>query len=177
MIIGGIPYWRLFNHDASKFTSEEYPHYARQFHGDRGDPAGFARAWLNHIRHNDHHWQHWLFADGYSPAGSGVDPTTGALPMPEICVREMVADWMGAERTYGGSWNMTLWLDGNLDLGDSSSSRIKIHPETADILLDVLLDIGYYQSDNSPKLALGDFSKYPPEMPGDGSPANHPARY
>lgn len=96
LIVGSIPEERLFNHDASKFTLAEYPYYARQFHGDRGDPVGFTRAYLHHIHHNDHHWNHWLFAaDGYSPYDSGIE-LNGALPMPEVCVREMVADWMGA---------------------------------------------------------------------------------
>ncbi len=142
LIVGGIPEERLFNHDASKFTEAEYPHYARQFHGDKDDPAGFARAWLNHIHLNDHHWNHWLFADGYSATNSGID-SNGALPMPEVCVREMVADWMGASKAYTDSWDMTDWLQVNLDLIDLSASRIKIHAETVEILISVLDGIGY----------------------------------
>lgn len=160
LIVGDIPEEKLFNHDASKFTEVEFPYYARQFHGDKGDPAGFARAWLHHIHYNDHHWNHWLFSDGYSPYGSGIE-LNGALPMPEVCVREMVADWMGAGKAYTGSWNMTGWLDKNLDLGNLAASRIKIHSETAEILFDVLYSIGYRETDNSPKVALLDLSKYP----------------
>lgn len=163
LIVGGIPDERLFNHDASKFTEAEFPHYARHFHGDKGDPAGFARAWLHHIHCNDHHWNHWLFSDGYSPYDSGIEPA-GAVPMPEICVREMVADWMGASMAYQGSWDMTDWLNENLNLGDWATSKIKIHSETENILFDVLYSIGYRDVDNSPKLALLDWSKYPAEL-------------
>lgn len=139
LIVTGIPEERLFNHDASKFTQAEYPYYARQFHGDRGDPAGFARAWLHHIHHNDHHWHHWLFADGYSPYGSGIE-LNGALPMPEVCVREMVADWMGAERTNTDSWDMTKWLN------DRLSQKIILHQESRHIVNQVLREIGYVES-------------------------------
>jgi len=59
-----------------------------------------------------HHWQHWIFADGFSPKGSSVE--SGVMEMPAIYVREMVADWMGASRVYTGSWDMTAWLATNL---------------------------------------------------------------
>jgi len=138
----------------------EYPHYARQFHGDKGDPAGFARAWLHHIHCNDHHWNHFLFSDGYSPYKSGIEPS-GAMPMPVVCIREMVADWMGASKAYTGSWDMSEWLNDNLDLGSPETSKIKLHAYTADILFDVLHSIGYRQIDNSPLFALVDRSMYP----------------
>lgn len=149
LIIGGIPEWRLFNHDASKFTAEEYPYYAQQFHGDKGDPPGFAKAWLHHIHHNDHHWNHWLFADGYRPPGSDIG-ANGTLPMPKICIREMVADWMGASYAYTGSWDMSEWLDDNLNLTDLAASKIIIHPETANPLFDILHRIGYREDVDSP---------------------------
>jgi len=147
LIVGGIPEEALFNHDASKFTEAEYPHYARQFHGDKGDPDGFARAWLHHIHYNPHHWQHWIFPDGYSPTGSKI--ISGLMPMPVVYVREMVADWMGASRAYTGSWDMSDWLNTHL-IGD----KIKAHPETIDLIYDVLFSIGYYNVDNSPLLGL-----------------------
>ena len=139
VLVGGITEERLFDHDASKFTIREYPYYARQFHGDRKDPAGFARAWLHHIHYNDHHWNHWLFATGYSPYGSGID-LNGALPMPEVCVREMVADWMGASRTYTDSWDMSEWLNDHLP------NKIILHQESRQIVGQVLRDIGYVES-------------------------------
>lgn len=138
-IVGGIPDERLFNHDASKFTGAEYPHYARQFHGDKGDPSGFARAWLNHIHQNDHHWNHFLFSDGYSPFGSGIE-LNGALPMPEVCAREMVADWMAANRTYTDSWDMTDWLNNNLQ------QKIILHSESRRLVYQILREIGYVES-------------------------------
>lgn len=154
LIVGFIPEERLFNHDASKFTEAEYPHYARQFFGDKGDPDGFARAWLHHIHYNDHHWQHWIFPDGYSPTGSAVQK--GVVPMPNVCVREMIADWMGASFAYTGSWDMTDWLNKHLTNG-----KIILHPETQIVVYDVLYSIGYREIDNSPLMGLMDRSQYP----------------
>lgn len=154
LIVGGIPEERLFNHDASKFTEAEYPHYARQFHGDKGDPAGFARAWLNHIHNNPHHWQYWIFPDGFAPEGGNSEG--GVLPMPETYVREMVADWMGASFTYTNSWDMTDWLNKHLP-----TKKVILHSETWPMLYDTLYSIGYRETDNSPLLALYDWAKYP----------------
>lgn len=126
-IVGGIPGKLLLTHDASKFCTAEVTHYARQFHGDRGDPHGFAMAWLHHIHNNQHHWQHWVFPDGYEPEGSQSEG--GAMPMPEVFVREMVADWMGASFAYTGSWDMSDWLNKNFVNGE-----MILHSETRQVV-------------------------------------------
>jgi len=94
------PLWRLVIHDWSKFTLAEAPHYGRQFFGAKDDPQGFARAWLHHQNCNPHHWEYWIPRTGH---GRGDDDLV-SLPMPEWAVREMVADWLGASRAYGGTW-------------------------------------------------------------------------
>lgn len=152
LLVGGIPEEQLFNHDASKFTEAEYPHYARQFHGDKGDPHGFAMAWLHHIHHNPHHWQHWVFPDGYAPAGSRSEG--GVMPMPERYLREMVADWLGASLAYTDSWDMSPWLNRHL-------AEMKLHSETRTMLMEVLISLGYRSPDGSKLLVLLDWSKYP----------------
>jgi hypothetical protein len=37
------------------------------------------------------------------------------LDMPEKYIREMIADWLGAEKIYSGTWDITNWLDKNLN--------------------------------------------------------------
>lgn len=59
-----VPLWRLLTHDLSKFSPAEFGAYARQFHGDKGDPTGFAHAWLHHQHHNAHHWEYWIGSNG-----------------------------------------------------------------------------------------------------------------
>lgn len=133
----GVDRRQLREHDMSKTNLEELPHYVRQFHGDKGDPDGFARAWLNHIHCNPHHWQHWIFPDGYTPKGSTVDG--GIVAMPDIYVKEMVADWMGASLAYTNSWDMAEWLGQNLP-------KIKLHLTSWQTLKAVLraLPEGYH---------------------------------
>lgn len=142
----GVPEEQLAIHDESKWSDEEFPHYAAYFHSGIDESPldaasqegtvsdGFTRAWLHHIHHNPHHWQHWMFPDGFSPEGSSVE--NGVLPMPENYVREMVADWMGASKGYTGSWDMTDWLNENLH-------KMSLHSQTWEILREVLGELGY----------------------------------
>lgn len=115
-----VPFGRALVHDLSKFGPAELPHYGRQFFGDKGDPQGFARAWLHHQNHNPHHWEYWVTRSGHSRGGANAE---GVMPMPETYVREMIADWMGASRAYTGSWDMNEWLSDNLP-------KMNLHPQT-----------------------------------------------
>lgn len=137
----GVPEEQLAVHDDSKWSKEEFPHYAANFIKDDMSPVdaqtvsdNFAYAWLHHLHNEPHHWQHWIFPDGFTPKGSSVE--NGVLPMPENYVREMVADWMGASKAYTGSWDMTDWLNANL-------RNMKLHSQTWEILRKVLGELGY----------------------------------
>lgn len=117
----GVPKQQLLHHDDSKWTDYEFPYYARQFKGDRGDPEGFARAWLSHCHENPHHWQHWVFSDDFNIRGGNI--VNRALEMPAIYLLEMVADWLGSSFCYTGSWDMTEWLEKNYE-------GLTLHPNT-----------------------------------------------
>jgi len=121
-------------HDNSKWSLDEFPAYAKQFFGG-GDPE-FSYAWLHHIHHNPHHWQYWMFPDGYSYGDKYPMNEKGALKMPHRYVLEMVADWMGASKAYTGSWDMTEWLIKNMP-------KIVLHSETAAALREILDHQGY----------------------------------
>jgi hypothetical protein len=129
----GVPEQQLLVHDASKLDPIEWCAYASQFQGS-GASRKFARAWLHHIQHNPHHWQHWMFPDGYTIKDSDV--VNGILPMPNDYMLEMVADWMGSSMTYTGTWDMTDWLEKHLP-------RIRLHPNTWGDLREVLRNLGY----------------------------------
>jgi hypothetical protein len=133
----GIDKHLIEDHDLSKFSEEEFPYYARNFYGDKGDPDGWSRAWLHHIHANPHHWQHWIYPDGFTPKGSSV--IQGVVEMPERYVWEMVADWMGAGAAYSkppGSMDMRQWLA-------KTMQTITVHPKTAGLLAEILCDLGY----------------------------------
>ena len=129
-------------HDASKWSSEEFDAYALYFaRGADASPVDasivgdkFVKAWLHHIHHNPHHWQYWIFPDGYSPKDSTVE--NGCVEMPACYALEMVADWMGASKAYTGSWDMTDWLCKNM-------ARIRVHSNTAKLIRNILDQEGY----------------------------------
>jgi Family of unknown function (DUF5662) len=70
-ILTGTPIWQLLVHDLSKFSFAEVFAYGRQFFGDKGDPDGFARAWLHHQNLNPHHWEYWLSRSGHAKGTEG----------------------------------------------------------------------------------------------------------
>jgi hypothetical protein len=128
---------QLMVHDASKWSREEFVGYAQNFHGNKAGVRvvdEFANAWLNHIHHNPHHWQHWIFPDGFTPKESAVE--NGTVYMPPAYALEMVADWMGASMSYTGSWDMADWLQKNM-------SKIKLHSRTAAYVRGILDNLGY----------------------------------
>lgn len=130
----GVPERQLMIHDDSKWSSWEFPHYARNFFGDKKDPEGFAVAWLHHQNFNPHHWEYWITRSDHSRGGSRAED--GCLPMPRSYALEMVADWMGASMAYTGSWDMRDWLAKNLP-------RIRIHSAAALYLHEILTAHGY----------------------------------
>lgn len=136
----GVADAQLVIHDDSKWTAAEFPAYAVNFKSG-GSPVDaakvsdeFAVAWLHHIHYNPHHWQHWIFPDGYSPRGSSVE--NGIVKMPNRFALEMIADWMGASKAYTDSWDMKDWLYKNMP-------KIRVHSETAVYLRESLDAFGY----------------------------------
>lgn len=91
-----------FNHDESKYSTEEYNAYDQYFYGQNKSYAvvqAFNYAWLHHIHQNPHHWQYWVLLEddpnGWTPY------KTLLIPLPYIF--EMIADW----------WSFS-WKSGNL---------------------------------------------------------------
>jgi len=137
-----VPLWLAIIHDMSKFSRREWTPYVHQFYNRDGskrvgirdksgayDPAAqpieFQRAWLSHQR-NKHHWQAWM------SLGDGGKIT--ALPIPEIYLREMIADWMGAGLAQSGKATPIDWYRKNRD-------NLVLHPGSRTVL-ELLLAIG-----------------------------------
>lgn len=129
----GVPEAQLQVHDVSKMDPAEFVGYSLHFMGG-GAPDQFAEAFLHHIHFNAHHWQHYLFPDGFTPNGSTVE--AGALPMPEQYVLEMVADWQAMSMGLTHSWDMTDWLFHNL-------GKLRLHSLTRQRLGTILGQLGY----------------------------------
>ena len=85
----------------------------------------FEKAWHHHKQNNPHHPEYWL-----NPNRSGI---LDVLPMPKIYVLEMIADWIGAGKTYGST--LEEWLPSNLH-------KFVWHRETANNVFSILLHLG-----------------------------------
>lgn len=129
----GLDYGEIEYHDHSKWFPEEFPGYAKHFFGG-GDINALVRSWQHHLHNNPHHWQYWMFPDGYSPVGADV--VDGCIFMPDNYVCEMVADWIGASLSYAGTDNMTDWLKNNY-------GKIRLHPKSKYLLDTMLYELGY----------------------------------
>lgn len=91
-----------FNHDESKYSSEEYNAYDQYFYGGNRSykvVQDFNYAWLHHIHQNPHHWQYWVLLEDDPEAGLPYK----TLPIPLPYIFEMIADW----------WSFS-WKSGNL---------------------------------------------------------------
>lgn len=63
-------------HDASKWSEEEFEPYAQRWFGDGIKTPEYEEAWKHHWTHNEHHPEFWLGED-----------------MPYIYILEMICDW------------------------------------------------------------------------------------
>ena len=76
----------LEEHDASKYSEEEYKAYdAHFYHTGECTEADYNRAWLHHIHNNPHHWQHWVILED--------EGTVTTVKMSNEAFKEMIADW------------------------------------------------------------------------------------
>lgn len=130
----GVPLLRLIMHDVSKFGLSEFPHYGRHFYGSDTDLDGFVRAWLHHQNFNDHHWEHWI-------SRGDSDQRETIVPMPEGAVREMIADWIGATRAYGGKWPRAHSWPWFIAAWPLICDRL--HADTRALIFSVMRDAGY----------------------------------
>lgn len=104
----------LWLHDLSKFSAiEALPYALHDFSKSGKGSVHFQIAWCHHKCKNEHHPEFWL-----NPNRNGeISP----LPMPDIFIMEMFADWIGAGRTYGNE--LETWLPENF-------KTFAFHPET-----------------------------------------------
>lgn len=115
----------LWLHDLSKFSANEVFGYAfHDFKSDQPDIA-FDCAWIHHKNHNEHHPEYWL--------NVGRDGMVSPVRMPKIFVAEMVADWLGAGKTYGAT--LEEWLPKNI-------SKFRFSPQTVVDLKEILGMLG-----------------------------------
>ena len=119
-----VPLWRGLLHDWTKFLPSEWFPYVRNFYNKDGTPKDirdkktggynpaiqpdvFLSGWLHHQKCNKHHWQYWTVI---GDAGD-LKP----LPIPDLYLREMIADWIGAGLAYSGKSDPVGWYEKTKD--------------------------------------------------------------
>lgn len=118
----------LFEHDASKYSTEEYDAYDKYFYGANKSSAvvnNFNRAWLHHIHHNPHHWQHWVLMED-DPKGTPI-----YIEMPENYVIEMICDWWSFSFRKGDLREIFSWYN-------SHKNIMRLHKNTRKLVEEIL---------------------------------------
>lgn len=144
----GLPLWRIIIHDLSKFAPVEFVNYSRWKYGVQSKP-GWAQAWLHHLHATKHHPEHWIVSwggdpDFYSGIGKRITDYIYILPMPEVYVREMIADWMATSKERTGSYNIAAWVRAN-------GPKRFFHDDTVTLLHHIMImDDRWFCTDNCP---------------------------
>jgi len=117
-------------HDLSKFLPSEFIPYAKFFfrkdrtknykESDENDPD-FQTGWNRHQKRNKHHWNYWV----------SVTKKDQILPveMPVKYVKQMIADWRGMSRKFGGSAE---------EYYEKNHNVMILHPKTRDYISRIL---------------------------------------
>ena len=94
----------LYNHDASKYSPEEYDAYDKYFYGPKTVEStnNFNYAWLHHIHNNPHHWQYWILIED-----DERDPVL--LDIPDEYIYEMICDWWSFSWNSGNLYEIFDW--------------------------------------------------------------------
>ncbi len=137
----GIPF-RGIMHDMSKLSPIEFWESVKYYQGDKSPIVaskaanGYSKAWQHHKGHNPHHYEYWI--DNLDHGGTPV-------PMPFLCVLELVCDYLGACKAYEkGAFSYQKeyewWLR-------KSSGQIAMHPATKQFVSQMLWRMTWDNSD------------------------------
>lgn len=123
-------YIHSITHDLSKFLPSEFIPYAKFFYETNRQNnyntsdeknENFQKGWVHHQKRNKHHWNYWVSVTRKNE----IEP----VPMPKKYVLQMIADWNGMSRKFGG--NTKEYFENNKD-------KMILHDETIKIIESIL---------------------------------------
>lgn len=118
---------QISEHDASKYSEEEYEPYALYFNVDKEKYLdGFNMAWNHHQKANPHHWQYWMLRED--------DGDFILLEMPKNYVIEMICDWLAFSIIKNDLSEIQKFYDKN-------KNRIELNPNTRKYVEEILTKI------------------------------------
>lgn len=121
---------RVLLHDLSKFLPSEWFAYMNTYYNKDGSKKKFKHnrafdvAWTKHLERNKHHWQYWCVNKEYNLCSE----------MPEEYIREMIADWIGADLAINGKNDAYSWYYKN-------KFKIKLTPYSRQLVEQILEEI------------------------------------
>lgn len=127
-----------FNHDESKYSSEEYNAYDQYFYGGNRSykvVQDFNYAWLHHIHQNPHHWQYWVLLEDDPEAGLPYKALSISLPY----IFEMIADWWSFSWKSGNLFEIFNWYAEHRDKQYINESSRMIIERILEKIWDVLI--------------------------------------
>jgi hypothetical protein len=139
----GVP-WRGFTHDLSKFSWVEFGESIKYYQGNKSPipvakkDKGYSSAWQHHKGRNPHHYEYWIDWDEH---GKEI-----LIPIPYKYVLELVADYLGAFRSYNGYMNMAE----ELEWWTKKRETIPMHSITKSLINNIIIDImnkGFFHYD------------------------------
>lgn len=120
----GIITQEIKYHDMTKYSSEEFTQYRKNFYPcseEEKDKAEFEKACKHHYANNSHHWQYWINDDGTFKKAVPWDMM--------IAYVEMVCDWTAMAYKFG---------DNALSYYEKNKNEIKIEPEHIEFIERIL---------------------------------------
>lgn len=105
-------------HDASKWSEEEFEPYAQRWFGDKKKTLEYEEAWKHHWTHNEHHPEFWLGED-----------------MPYIYILEMICDW-GSFSVESGNYQELL----DFYYNKARDDKEKMLSDNTKIIIEEILD-------------------------------------
>ena len=138
----GILFQGLF-HDLSKYSPREFWVGAKYYSGNKSPneaerrDTGYSTAWMHHKGRNRHHFEYW----------SDYDINTHIMtpmPMPPRYIAEMFCDRVAASKIYQGEKYTNKHP---LEYFLKEKTTLPIHPDTAEILEDLLITLADYGED------------------------------
>lgn len=125
--------WQGLIHDLSKFSWVEFRESIKYYQGDKSpipiakEKQGYSEAWLHHKGRNKHHYEYWIDWK----ENSDILLT----PMPYNYVLELIADYLGAYRSYNGYVNLTE----EYDWWAKKREHAIIHPATKHLISNLFM--------------------------------------
>lgn len=139
----------VVNHDASKWSDEEFEPYRRHFDPTEKEKLidqnneeirnlveeSYEKAWEHHYKNNDHHPEYWRFVvrDDNGNLLPAETPSQVGIEMSILAILHMISDWSGMSLKFRNSLSPISWWN-----TQAKDERAVMNPKTKAIVKNIL---------------------------------------